>query len=552
MRLALFGPGRIGAALFPLLTRGGHEVRLLTRADYGDFLSPDFAPEAAVRDLHCDAALLLPGRFELNAAPERMLLANATGPIRLAEALHEHLPQAHLIAFLDARVDWPEDALPPAIRAYVASKRALAAWVCRAALAWGRATGARVNAIAPGPVLPPPDKAHSEKAGECLTPRPTLADLHAAVEFLLRTPSVTGQTLYVAAGQQCLNRKAAVPAPFRKDASCAGCSELTGRFAPCRSDIPRTWSSPEDTGGAVGGRGSEPTGRTVSAQPTAQLASLREAAGTPVACTIAGSDSGGGAGIQADLRAFRDFGVHGCSAITALTAQNPHGVSGVMAASPEILRGQLERIAEDFAVGAVKTGMLVDAPRIAVVADFLPRLRCPWVVDPVMVATSGARLLDATAIATLRERLLPHATLITPNLPEAQALLGDPAPAATLDGQIDAARRLHATLGAAVLVKGGHAKDRPATDILCCAEGTWRFDAPTCPTPLTTHGTGCALSSAIAAGLALGHNLREAIAAAKDYVFGLLCATAPAGRAAVYAPNAPIPQGQTRFVRLPD
>lgn len=542
MRLALFGPGRIGAALFPLLTRGGHEVRFLTRADYGDFLTPDFAPEAAVRTLHCDAALLLPGRFELNAAPERMLQANATGPIRLAEALHGRLPHAHLIAFLDARVDWPEEALPPAIRAYVASKRALADWVTRAALAWGRATGARVNAIAPGPVLPPPDKAHSEKAGECLTPRPTLADLHAAVEFLLRTPSVTGQTLYVAAGQQCLNRK---------DASCAvGCAPTV---RPAGS-LPRTPTAPQVSSekGTVRGM-SERQGaeRPVSSEHPAQLASSRSET-YPVACTIAGSDSGGGAGIQADLRAFRDFDVHGCSAITALTAQNPHGVSGVMAASPEILRGQLERIAEDFAVGAVKTGMLVDAPRIAVVADFLPRLRCPWVVDPVMVATSGARLLNATAIATLRERLLPHATLVTPNLPEAQTLLGDPAPAATLAEQIEAARRLHATLGTAVLVKGGHAEDRPATDILCDAEGTWRFDAPTCPTPLTTHGTGCALSSAIAAGLALGHDLREAIAAAKDYVFGLLRATEPAGRAAVYAPNAPIPHGQTRFVRLPD
>ncbi len=269
-------------------------------------------------------------------------------------------------------------------------------------------------------------------------------------------------------------------------------------------------------------------------RPPSTQAPKRLREGAAVALTVAGSDSGGGAGIQADLRAFRDFGVHGCSAITALTAQNPHGVSGVMPASPEILRGQLERIAEDFDVGAVKTGMLVDAPRIAVVADFLPRLRCPWVVDPVMVATSGARLLDAAAVSVLRERLLPHATLVTPNLPEAQALLGDDAPAETLNGQADVARRLHADLGVAVLVKGGHAKGRPSADILCSEAGTWLFEAPAIPHPLTTHGTGCALSSAIAARLALGDSLLEAIAHAKAYVLRLLSATQPAGRAAVY------------------
>lgn len=540
MRLALFGPGRIGAALFPLLARNGHDVVLLTRAAYGDFLSPSFAPEMAVQDLQCDATLILPGRFELNAVPSRMLQANATGPIRLAEALHAHLPHAHIIAFLDARVDWPEAALPPAVRAYVASKRALADWVRHAALTWGRATGTRVNAIAPGPVLPPPDKAHREKAGECLTPRPTLNDLYAAIDFLLRTPSVTGQTLYVAAGQQILGGMGkssdgamdAETQPMIQDDNV-----LTPRYHKQinTGDIQRQNVAP------LLGKADPKT--VDSLQPSIPQH-------VTVALTIAGSDSGGGAGIQADLRAFRDFGVHGCSAITALTAQNPHGVSGVMAASPEILRGQLERVVEDFAVGAVKTGMLMDATRIAVVADFLSRLHCPWVVDPVMVATSGARLLDAAAIATLREQLLPYATLVTPNLPEAQALLGDSAPAATLEAQIDAARRLYVDLGAAVLVKGGHAKDRPATDILCCAEGIWRFDAPTCAPPLTTHGTGCALSSAIAAGLALGHNLREAITAAKDYVFGLLCATEPAGRAAIYAPNVLVSQRYTQMTRL--
>lgn len=495
MRIALFGPGRIGAALFPLLERDGHEVILLSRKDYGDFLSDDFAPESALDGVTCDAALILPGLFELNAAPERMLQANAKGPIRLAEALHRTQPKAHLILFLDARVHWAEAALPATIHAYMAAKCALAEWVERTAVVWGRSTGTRLNAIAPGPVLPPPHREHSEKAGECLTPRPTLADLHAAVSFLLTTPSVTGQTVFVSAGQHLLG----VPLPHL---------------------------------------------------PTAEPPSFSQRKRVPVALTIAGSDSGGGAGIQADLRAFRDLGVHGCNAITALTAQNPHGVSGIMPATPEILRGQLERIAEDFTVGAVKTGMLVDAPRIAVVADALPQFVCPWVIDPVMVATSGARLLDSDAVKILRERLLPKATLITPNLPEAQALLDDASPIHTLDGQISLAQRLHAMLGVAVLVKGGHAKERPSADILASASGTWLFESPTIPSPLTTHGTGCALSSAIAARLALGDALPDAIVAAKDYVLGLLSVAAPAGRAAVYAPCAPLQFGKTRTERL--
>lgn len=573
MRLALFGPGRLGAALAPLLSQSGHEVVIVTREVYGDFLSPVFSPEAAACGLDCEAALLLPGRFELNADTGRMRLANAEGPIRLAEALHARLPRAHVIAFLDARVAWPEEAIPSAVRAYVASKRALADWVCRTAIAWGRATGARVNAIAPGPVLSPPDKAHSEKAGECLTPRPTVVDLHSALVFLLSTPSVTGQILYVAAGQQVLGgtevrREGSMEVrkhggddgglPPRQASSIAidrvpergGMGDALCRLthvlppSPCLhpSHLPRTesegyaWASPPMM--ALFPPAKAPTSPCLGAFTPPSFPP--SGAPLPTALAIAGSDSGGGAGIQADLRAFRDFGLHGCSAITALTAQNPHGVSGVMAASPEILRGQLERIAEDFAVGAVKTGMLVDAVRIAVVADFLPRLRCPWVVDPVMVATSGVRLLGADAVAILRERLLPHATLVTPNLPETQALLGDSAPAASLDAQADAARRLHALLGAAVLVKGGHAKSRPSADILCANGEVWLLESPAHPNPLTTHGTGCALSSAIAAGLALGKNLPDAVAAAKDYVFGLLTAACPVGHAAAYAPS-PVP-----------
>lgn len=205
MRLLLVGPGRIGTALVVPLQRQGHTVAVLSRREYGDFLSPAYNPSLAVARLPvCDAALLLAGRFELNADPERMGQANATGPIRVAEALHARFPRAAFVTFLDARIRRDEADTLPSVRAYLESKRRLARWTLGAAHAWGRATGARVNAIAPGPVLPPPDRAHTEKAGDCLTPRPTVDDIFRAVRFLLETPSVTGQILYVDAGQHLL------------------------------------------------------------------------------------------------------------------------------------------------------------------------------------------------------------------------------------------------------------------------------------------------------------------------------------------------------------
>lgn len=205
MHLVLAGPGRIGAALVPGLQAQGHTVTLLTRQDYGDFLAPAYDPGPAVaRVAACDALLLLAGRFELNAPEEVMGQANATGPLRIAEAVHARFPQAQIIAFLDSRIRRPLSSVPPAVRAYLASKQRLARWVLAAARTWGQTTGARVNAIAPGPVFPPPEKAHSEPGGPCLTPRPTVADLLSGVTFLLSTPSVTGQILYIAAGQQLL------------------------------------------------------------------------------------------------------------------------------------------------------------------------------------------------------------------------------------------------------------------------------------------------------------------------------------------------------------
>lgn len=270
----------------------------------------------------------------------------------------------------------------------------------------------------------------------------------------------------------------------------------------------------------------------------------------PVALTIAGSDSGGGAGIQADLRSFTHFGVHGCTAITALTAQNPMGVSAIQPAAPEILRAQLERVGEAFDLGAVKTGMLVNAALIGVVADWIADRtdRVPLVVDPVMVATSGARLIDADAESALLA-LTTRATLVTPNLPEAEALTGRPV--RTPEAMRETASELRRITGAAaVLLKGGHLADMPSTDILCDSEGLWNVTAPTIERPTTTHGTGCTLASAIAANLALGRPLREAVRKAKAYLCGALAGARPAGQAAVFAlPVTPADDGAVTIVR---
>ncbi len=262
----------------------------------------------------------------------------------------------------------------------------------------------------------------------------------------------------------------------------------------------------------------------------------------PVAVTIAGSDSGGGAGIQADLRSFRAFGVHGCTAITALTAQNPHHVAEVLPATPKILRAQLQCLAEDFHVNAVKTGMLFNAELIKVTAEFYTAFPgAQWVIDPVMVATSGARLLLPEAEAALQTLLLPHASLITPNLPEAMALLNQTTPPTTLHELQKMAQALHVHYHAAILMKGGHTKEHPASDIFCDHDGRcFLIETPTIPNPLTTHGTGCALSSAITANLALGRPLLNAILQAKAYLMDLLAAGTYAGNAAVYGAESSI------------
>jgi len=238
----------------------------------------------------------------------------------------------------------------------------------------------------------------------------------------------------------------------------------------------------------------------------------------PVALTIAGSDSGGNAGIQADLRAMHAFGVHGCTAIATLTAQNPSGVRGVFPVTPAFLAQQLEAVFEAYAVGAVKTGMLLNAGLIdAAAAVLAAHPAVPKVVDPVMIATSGARLLEPEAVVALMTRLLPLATLITPNLPEAAALLGYPV--ADAGAAADAARELAARFGCAVLVKGGHDARHAATDALCVVGRLYRLTCPVVRRPLSTHGTGCTLSAAIAAALACGLPLIDAVVAAKSYLY---------------------------------
>jgi hydroxymethylpyrimidine/phosphomethylpyrimidine kinase len=270
---------------------------------------------------------------------------------------------------------------------------------------------------------------------------------------------------------------------------------------------------------------------------------------TPIALTIAGSDSGGGAGIQADLKTFAALGVHGASAVTALTAQNTRGVSAIHVAPAAIVRAQIDAVLDDFDVRAIKIGMLGSAEVVETVADGLrvswklaPPLTLPLpaggerqgegpgdrplasspakrpfiVYDPVMVASSGDALAGAGFVAAVKARLLPLIDCLTPNLAEAAALLGGEV-AASEEEMAAQARALLALGPSAVLMKGGHLAGAEAVDLLVTADGVRRFAAPRLPSP-NLHGTGCTLSSAIAAHIALGADLPEAVAAAKAFV----------------------------------
>ncbi len=247
-----------------------------------------------------------------------------------------------------------------------------------------------------------------------------------------------------------------------------------------------------------------------------------------IALTIAGSDSGGGAGIQADLKTFQQFGVFGTSIIVALTAQNTRGVTGVHSAPHDIVALQLEAIADDLPPAALKTGMLADAALVGQVADAIARYQwAPYVLDPVMVATSGDRLLTADAVATVRERLIPLAAVVTPNLDEAEILVGH---AVRNPEAMEAAGRTLISLGAgAALVKGGHLDGAELTDVLVTPGGT-RFFRHSRLETTSTHGTGCTLSAALTAGLALGRDLETAVGDALDFVHRAMVSAPAIGR----------------------
>ena len=235
--------------------------------------------------------------------------------------------------------------------------------------------------------------------------------------------------------------------------------------------------------------------------------------------TIAGSDCSGGAGIQADLKTMTAHGVYGMSVITALTAQNTTGVYGVQEATPEFVGQQLDCVFQDIRPDAVKIGMVSNAAIIRVIAQKLRDYHAEnIVVDPVMVATSGSRLMQDEAVSTLREQLLPLACVITPNIPESECLCG--ISIESTDGMLQAARQIAGQIPGAVLVKGGHLTDT-ADDLLYHDGQAHWYHAPRVNNP-NTHGTGCTLSSAIACQLAFGLPLPEAVRLAKKYITGAL------------------------------
>lgn len=238
----------------------------------------------------------------------------------------------------------------------------------------------------------------------------------------------------------------------------------------------------------------------------------------PCCLTVAGSDSGGNAGVQADLRTFHAYGLHGCTVFAALTAQNPGNVSAVHQVPAAFVAAQLDAVLGVYDIVALKTGMLSDCSVIETVAEKL--ISCHGiakVVDPVMVATSGVRLVGKDAVEALKKRLLPLADIITPNIPEVEVLSG--VKIATGTDIREAARRLNGEYGCAVLVKGGHFTGPVAEDILFDGKEFSVFSMPWIENPISTHGTGCTLAAAITSEIALGNGLKEAVAGAKRHVY---------------------------------
>jgi hydroxymethylpyrimidine/phosphomethylpyrimidine kinase len=255
--------------------------------------------------------------------------------------------------------------------------------------------------------------------------------------------------------------------------------------------------------------------------------------------TIAGSDSGGGAGIQADLKTFAAHGGYGMSAVTALTAQNTREVRAVFEVPAAMVAAQIDAVLEDLGVDAVKIGMLASAALVRVVADrlqaHLAGTNVPIVLDPVMVAKSGDRLLREDAVEALKSELLPLATVVTPNLPELEALTGLPVGD---ESERSRAAAVLAAPGRAVLVKGGHAEGEEMVDLLLAEGGVHRFVHPRLHTR-ATHGTGCTLSSAIAARLGAGDDLIRAVGCAIDYLQGAMAAARPLGSGNGHGPVDP-------------
>ena len=245
---------------------------------------------------------------------------------------------------------------------------------------------------------------------------------------------------------------------------------------------------------------------------------------SPCCLTIAGSDSGGNAGVQADLRAFHAYGLHGCTVFAALTAQNPHGVSAIHAVPADFVAAQLDAVLGVYDIRGMKTGMLSDPAAIEVIADRLAaHPEIAKVIDPVMIATSGARLVTDETMAAIEKTLLPLATIMTPNLPEAEVLCGfasDPSASRAADSSRarELASRLHEKFGCAVLVKGGHGTGATAVDVLFDGKSFEEFSMPWIENPVSTHGTGCSLAAALAAEFALGRGVSDAVRGAKAYV----------------------------------
>jgi hydroxymethylpyrimidine/phosphomethylpyrimidine kinase len=249
----------------------------------------------------------------------------------------------------------------------------------------------------------------------------------------------------------------------------------------------------------------------------------------PVVLSIAGSDSSGGAGLQTDLRTFYEFGVYGCSAVTAVTSQNPSIVNSVFPIPACEVISQVETVVDAVEVNVVKTGMLFSADIIEGIVPVLEQLDVPLVVDPVMISTSGVSLMAEDAITALKAKLFPLATLITPNIPEAEVLSG--LRIESMEDMHTAGKLLTTTFGCAVLIKGGHAVGSEAVDLLFSYDLVKEFRGPRLEDIGSSHGSGCTLASAIAANLALGHDLDYSIQLSKDFVRKSIAGAVPIGDA---------------------